>query len=178
MNPKHIAGDVTGQVAHSIQNFGPVCVAPQDRPESGRQADFFRAVGIWCPRDAREELERLMEHEAFTAPELALAWRSGALQWDIDEARLRVSTPLFEAISAWVMHAMSVVYFLLSVLPAIFLEESNLKLWAVAGIGAAIVICASTMSSRFFLKPRRVGMRVQRVLLRKMPSPALGEIRF
>lgn len=131
-------------------------------PESQLQAEFHAHTGMWCTRCAREVLETLMLEHDFTAKDLAAAWRSDTLCWDERAHRMIVRAPLIEAFFGWGLVAMCLAYFLSLVVPA--MSGSNMVFGASLAVGSAIYLSACWMAFRFVLWPRRVGVRVRRVM--------------
>lgn len=105
-------GQVT-QTGHIINCHGGATCPYRDTPESQRQAEFARATSIWCEPRARDQLEALMTHKRFVAPELAIAWRAGSIAWEPDAGRLVVKVPFIDAVFGWSLTALMLTYFVL-----------------------------------------------------------------
>lgn len=131
-------------------------------PESQLQAEFHAHTGLWCPRCAREVLETLMLEHGFTAKDLAAAWKNDSVYWDARAHRLVVRTPLIEAVFGWGLVATCLGYFLSLVAPA--MNAPNPVFGASLALGGAIYLSACWMAFRFVLWPRRVALRVRRVM--------------
>lgn len=159
-----ISGDFTGQLAEAIHNHGPVYAGPlANAPESRLQAEFYTHVGIWCPREAREQLEGLMSHHAFTARELRVAWAANSLRWDNDQQRLQVVAPVTELLFGWLMIGLMLAYFMFTALPYLFTHPGPSGVFALC-IGAVMYLGSVGLVVRHVLWPRRVAVRVGRVL--------------
>lgn len=164
MTGYRIRGDFTGQLADAIHNHGPVYAAlPAHTPESKLQADFYAHVGIWCPRMAREQLECLMSHHAFTARELRVAWAANSLRWDNDGKRLQAVAPQVELWFGWLMIGLMLIYFVTTALPYLFTHPAPAGALAFAA-GAVMYMGSAGLAVRYVLWPRRVAVRIGRVL--------------
>lgn len=92
-------GDVHGGVA--LGNLVNHIHVPPERPESELQAAFKQHTGIDCKREARLQLERLMEHHGFTIQELARAWNVDSLVWDDPSKRLKSAARKVDITAGW-----------------------------------------------------------------------------
>jgi hypothetical protein len=136
----------------------------RDKPESQQQLDFARATGIWCPASTRALLEALMRECGFTGRELSLAWKAGSLGWDNEQNRLIIRAPLIEALFGWTMTALMVCYYVLAIAPIWLAEKRGLDgMLAFVAVSAVFIGC-TWLLGRFIFRPRRVALRLQRVL--------------
>ena len=156
-------GQVT-QAGHIINCHGGATCPYRDTPESQRQAEFARSTGVWCEPRARKQLERLMSDHGFTARELAAAWRQSSIVWNADDARIAVRTYLFEAVFAWGLITMMLVYYLLTAVPVLFSDTRNWQSAFAFLMATALYLGAAWLAGRFVLWPRRVALRVRRAL--------------
>ena len=90
-----VMGDVAARDIVKNIHVGP------ERPESELQASFKRHTGIHCGRDARLQMERLMDHHGFTSQELARAWKAGSMVWHEPTKRLKSSARKLDMIFGW-----------------------------------------------------------------------------
>lgn len=133
-------------------------------PESQRQVDFARATGVWCPAEARELLEELMRDHGFTVRELAMAWKADSLGWDTRAAGVVVRVPIIEAIFGWSMGLLMITYYLMMIWPLWLMEHRDAQAMLAFGLASAILLGCTWLLGRFVLHPRRVALRVRRVL--------------
>ena len=90
-----VNGDVAGRDVVKYFHVSP------ERPESELQAAFKQHTGIDCKREARLQLERLMEHHGFTIQELARAWNVDSLVWDDQSKRLKSASRKVDITAGW-----------------------------------------------------------------------------
>lgn len=151
---------------HQITQSGHIINFPAiSPPESQLQADFAKRTGIWCPREARVSIELLLTDHAFTAKELAHAWRLRQLTWSRESARLFVKTPVLDALAGWALSAWSTVAFSLSTVQ--FMTSSVPPTVATTSwyvVLAVSYIVAMTIAAYFFLRPRAIALRVRRAM--------------
>lgn len=160
------ARDISNHTFHStFKHQTTVIHLPERRPESQLQADFEACTGIWCRKEAREWLEVLLEHHGFTVRELSLAWRAKSLNWDSKAGAPIIQTPLIEAIGGWALVAL-VITLLLTVCSAWVVAPAPRSIAADLSIYGAAAVCLGMiwMVMRTMLWPRRVALRVRRVL--------------
>jgi len=149
----------------SIRHQTTVIHLAERRPESQLQAEFAARTGIWCPKEAREWLEDLLEHHGFTVRELSMAWSAKSIGWNAKTGARTINTPWIEALGGWAMVAL-VTILLLSVSVAWALSSAPRSIAAdlsVFGAGA-VYLGMVWMVCRTMLWPRRVAMRVRRVV--------------
>jgi hypothetical protein len=164
-----VAGqDVTNNVSHNInttiKHETTVMQFPERRPESQLQAEFAARTGIWCPKDAREWLESLLEHEGFTVRDLSMAWSAKSVGWNAKTGERSINTPWIEAVGGWFLVTL-VTVLLLSVSLSWVLAPSPRTFaadLAVFGAGAVYLVMV-WLVCRSMLWPRRTAMRIRRV---------------
>lgn len=137
-----------------------------NEPEWKRHTEFGVHTGIWCPRGAREALDRLMERHGFTVPHLRAAWQANSLAWDEEGKQLNVKTHWMEPVFGYGMVALMVIYFFVQVGQVLFTDQRD-PLLGLAAIAAATVIYGGPlwMAFRFVLMPYRVALRARKALV-------------
>lgn len=133
-------------------------------PESKLQADFFRDTGIWCPRGAREQLERLMDEHGFTAPRLRAAWQANNLVWDADRQELVAKTHWLESTFGYGLAALVSVYFVLHVGQILLLGHEGWRALTAILTAAAMWGGLLWLTLRFVIVPHGVAMKARRAL--------------
>ena len=163
---KRNEGQVT-QNGHIINcHAGEECLLRKGQePESIRQAEFAETTGIWCPKEAREQLERLMDEDGFTVRELYSAWRADNLNWNREQGSLVVRVYWFEALFGYGSFGLMLLYYILQV-GQIMLTGSEMG-WRgfLAFLAASIIYLGLAYTvGRFMLWPRRVAIRVNQAI--------------
>lgn len=158
------ARDISNHTFHSTFKHQTVIQLPERRPESQLQAEFAARTGIWCPKEAREWMEDLLEHHGFTAPELAIAWNAKSLGWNAKTETRNINTPWIEAAGGWALVGL-VAALLLSVCVAWLLASAPRSIAADLSVFGALAVCMGMvwLVFRSMLWPRRVAMRVRRI---------------
>lgn len=136
-----------------------------EKRESQLQAEFAERTGIWCPKSAREWLEKLLEEHGFTVRELKVAWGNSSIGWHAAKNEKRITTHWVEPLFAWTMGGVMTLYVLIYGLKAVQADWSapnvRLTMWGGAALIAAVYLGTCWMLSRFILWPRRVAIRVR-----------------
>lgn len=136
----------------------------RDAPESQRQGEFARITGVWCAPQARELLETLMSDHGFTVRELAAAWRADSIAWSADKAELVVRAPWVELVLGWGGVALMLLYYLLTGVPYIFVDASNWRAVLAFFVASILYLGGAWAIGRFVFWPRRIALRVRRIL--------------
>ena len=87
---------------------------------------FHRNTGIECNRNAREQMETLLERHHFTVLELQRAWRASSLTWDATEKRLKATSRRIDIFVGWAGMIGLSVFFVFS---AFFVFFSDVAFW-------------------------------------------------
>lgn len=69
--------------------------------ESQMQAAFYQASGIHCSKEARSQLEHLLDDHGFTVRELKRVWNSGAMRHNHQTNAFEFHSRKFDLTSGW-----------------------------------------------------------------------------
>lgn len=158
-------GQITKEGDVNVINCHGAGVCPLYEPsESQLQAEFAERTGVWCPRQAREVFERLMECHNFTAPEIARVW-GDTVTWDkiSNELRIRISIlDLFTAFGLFI--ALLLFYFIWTVPTVIANRHPSASDWGMWFVTSMMYMAGMYFVRRYYIVPRRVAIRINKAL--------------
>ena len=126
-------------------------------PQEWEVQERFRAsTGIDCNKEARLQLEYLMEWEGFTALQLRRAWKQGSLRWDSRAGQ-------WAAIPAWIDNGtgrVGYIFLTLVWVGTMVMAWTNFSVgvaWMCLGGSGAVYLGSCLLIAQIFTLPQRTA---------------------